>query len=133
MTSHANPDPQYLLGQSGIVNWQGPWVRCDGLHRVSFNAAWGAAAGVTGTLSVEGTDYPFDLPAYTSAALPASAAFVVTLNVTVSHGTFPAVTAAAGNCEVIVENPPRWVRLVQTGVAGATARTFNVFRGGYSH
>lgn len=133
MTSHAIPDPQYLLGQSGIATFSGPWVRCDGLHRVSFNAAWGGAAGTTGTLSIEGTDYPLDKTPDQIAILPAQALFIVPLNVTVSHGVFPGVLATAGNCEVIVENPPRWVRLTYTHIGGAVARTFNVFRGGYSH
>lgn len=124
---HSNPDPAYLLGQTGLASFSGPWVRCDYLHRVSFTVSWTAVAATAGTLSLEGTDYPIDRPEL--GAVPATA--IVPLTITAFHGTWPAVAAIAAVGLVIAENLPRWVRLTYTRSAGGGAAQFDIRRGGY--
>lgn len=122
----------YVKNVSGLANWVGAWIPCNGLKRVSFNVNFAAAGSTAGTLYVEGTDFPVDLSVEDLAkyfpSAPAPTLFNTPLNITVSHGTWPTTVAAGGRAEVVVANPPGFVRLGYTFSAGGALAQFNVFR-----
>jgi len=111
-----------LSGQTGVANWVTPWRECSQSHQVSFTIGWAAAASTAGTLSFEGTDDP------TQAAglVFAPETNVVPLTITTFHGTYPTVSTSAANALVILENPPKYVRVKYTFSAGGAAGQFRV-------
>ena len=117
-----NPkDDAYLVGQTGLSSWQGPWFDASLCHELGFTVAWTAVAATNGTLYIEGTDDP-----------DKGALNVVPLTISTSHGTWPTVAAIAGNAMVRVSNPPHFIRLGYTRIAGGGAAQFKAFCHGRS-
>lgn len=111
-------NPWFVQNQSGSSTWQSGWFDCSKSHCVSFTVSWTAVALTAGTLSLQGTDDP------TKAATS-----VVTLTLSTTHGTWPTVSTTASAGLAIIENAPRFVRVVFTSTAGGGANQFNVFVG----
>lgn len=109
-------DPQYDLARDGSATWQGAWKDCSKSHCVSFTVTWTAVASTAGTLSLQGTDDPAK-----------AATSLVTLTLPTTHGAWPTVAATASTALAIIENPPRFVRVVYTRSAGGGAGQFNTY------
>jgi len=120
------PLNKYLVSQSGLATWYGPWCDCRELKEIGFTISWTAVAATAGTLSFEGTDDP------AQAVAGAAGTNVVVLTIATYHGTYPTVSTAAANCMVRLENPPIYVRPVYTRSAGGGAGQFSGFAHGRS-
>ena len=116
---------KYLVNQSGLATWYGPWVNAEQYKQYGFTISWTAVASTDGTLSFQGTDDP------AQAVAGAGGTNVVTLTVSApAGGTFPTVGAAAANCMVRFENPSHFIRVIYTRVAGGGANQFQAFTHG---
>lgn len=126
----------FLPPTTGASSWVTPWFDATYMHTVSMTCAWLAGSGTTaGTLSMEATDdvaqssLVFDPRiVFAQADLTfAAGTHVVPLTITTTHGTYPATANAAGNCIVILENPPRFVRMKWTQSSAGVASQFTVY------
>jgi hypothetical protein len=121
------PLNKYLVSQSGLATWYGPWCDCRELKEIGFTISWTAVAATAGTLSFEGTDDP------AQAVAGAGGTNVVALaNITAAGGTYPTVGTVAANCMVRFENPPIYIRVIYTRSAGGGAGQFSGFAHGRS-
>ena len=106
--------PEYIVDASMLADVQGEWLDCDTVVAIAFHVEWSAFAATDGTLSIEGTNDP------TQTKFQA-------LTINVSHGTFPTAGATAAGAIVILQNPPRFVRLKYTRTAGGTTGQMNAW------
>ncbi len=130
----AQSQADLLPATTGLASWVSPFVDCTYCHQISFTIAWTAVAATAGTLTIEGTDDPTQansLYSHSYAYAQVAADFtagtnVVPLTITTTHGTYPTVSTSAANAMVILENPPRFVRVKYTRSAGGGAAQFTV-------
>ena len=106
-TPNVRKDDAYIVNGSMAADILGPWMDCADVVCMGFHAEWAAFAATSGTLSIQGTNDPTQVK-------------FQEMTIAVSHGTFPTVAAAAAGAIVLVQNPPHWVRLKYTRVAGGT-------------
>lgn len=110
----ARADEHYIEDGDMDGDITGAWLDCSDVVCAGFHVEWSAFALTAGTLSVEGTNDPTQV------------AFQ-TMTISVSHGTFPTVGATAAGAIVLVQNPPRFVRLKYTRTAGGTMDQMNAW------
>lgn len=115
---------KYMVNQSGLATWYGPWVDASEYRQYGFTISWTAVAATAGTLSFEGTDDR------AQAVTGAGGTNVVALTVVTYHGTYPTVSTSAANCMVRFENPPAFIRPIYTRSAGGGASQFQGFTHG---
>lgn len=103
--------PDYIVDQSLLASFNGPWIDVGDYNTVEFHAEWTAVAATDGTLSIEGT-------------LDKASINPQPLTIGTFHGAWPTVGVTADKTIVIIEKPPRFVRLVYTRVAGGALAQF---------
>ena len=97
----------YLVGADMSDDVLGDWVDCSDVVCAGFHVEWEAVALTAGTLSIEGTNDPTQEK-------------FQEMTISVSHGTWPTVGATAAGAIVLVQNPPRFLRLKYTQSAGGS-------------
>ena len=111
MPSRTSPtqrqDDAYIVNGSMLANILGPWIDCADVVCMGFHAEWAAFAATSGTLSIQGSNDPTQTK-------------FQEMTISVSHGTWPTVGATAAGAIVLIQNPPHWLRLKYTRVAGGT-------------
>ncbi len=125
-----NPqDIAYLANKSGLATFSGPWFDASLCKSVSFQLAWSAVAATNGTLSIEGTNDSAEAAADIVTIAVAAAGIGASVEF---QGTWPTVGAIAANALVTLRDPPHFVRVSYTRVAGGGANQFQGFAFGRS-
>lgn len=114
--NYASGDPLYIVAQTGVSSWQSTWLDVRGYKAASFTLSWTAVASTNGTLRLDGTDDPAK-----------ASVNVVALTTPVFHGTWPTVGTSASAALVVIENPPGFIRVGYTFIAGGAAGQFTGF------
>jgi len=112
---------QLVINKDGAANWVSKWFDRGKWHQMSWNVAWPAAAGNTGTLSIEVTN---DFSMSEDDTFASASAFAVPATIPIVHGaTGVNVTAALGNAAIATSEGFARERLKYTHIGGATARS----------
>jgi len=130
VTVPKNPkDDAYLYNKSGSATFNGPWFDASECKSVVFQLSWSAFAATDGTLSCEGTNDP----AQAAGNQVTLAVGVVNVGASIEpQGTWPTVGATASKCTLKIVDPPHFVRISYTRIAGGTTNQFQGFAFGRS-
>ena len=125
-----NPkDDAYLVGKSGLATFNGPWFDASLCKSLTFQLSWTAVAATDGTLSCEGTNDP----AQAAVNVVTLAVGVVNVGASIEpQGTWPTVGATASKAQLKIVDPPHFVRVSYTRIAGGGAGQFSGFAFGRS-
>ena len=130
MSAPLNPrNDVYLVNQSGLATFYGPWFDASACKQLSFTISWSAVAATAGTLAFEVTN---DSAQAVAGVGGTNVVAVTAALVVAAGGTYPTVSTSAANCHVAFENCSHWVRLVYTRSAGGGAGQFQAFAHGRS-